>query len=279
VANSKILVPVDGSTSSLIAEETAAKIAKNTGATITVLHVMKEIRLGYSLPQNIQDEILGHIEQEAVKITNEAKAIFMEEGIPVDSKIESLYDPAESILKLSKDYDLIVMGAHGENEKDTYALGSVTKKVMRYSKRPILIAKKVSALSNLLVCVDGSESSIRALRYGVKLAKKIGSAITLLNVQEKRIFEAAPEIVKDLGENILSEAMKVAGRTKLRINKKLEFGVPSDVIVEIAEKGNYDLIIVGSRGLGKVKRFLLGSVSDDVSHKAKCSVLIVPAKA
>jgi nucleotide-binding universal stress UspA family protein len=65
----------------------------------------------------------------------------------------------------------------------------------------------------------------------------------------------------------------------LRINKKLEFGVPSDVIVEIAEKGNYDLIIVGSRGLGKVKRFLLGSVSDDVSHKAKCSVLIVPAKA
>jgi len=47
---------------------------------------------------------------------------------------------------------------------------------------------------------------------------------------------------------------------------------------EIAEKGNHDLIVLGSRGLGAVKRFLLGSVSDDVNLKAKCSVLLVPTK-
>jgi nucleotide-binding universal stress UspA family protein len=64
----------------------------------------------------------------------------------------------------------------------------------------------------------------------------------------------------------------------LKVGKKLEFGVPSDVIVEVAERGNYDLILLGSRGLGTVKRFLLGSVSDDVCDKAKCSVLIIPAK-
>uniref|UniRef100_A0A7C2P719 Universal stress protein n=1 Tax=candidate division WOR-3 bacterium TaxID=2052148 RepID=A0A7C2P719_UNCW3 len=59
---------------------------------------------------------------------------------------------------------------------------------------------------------------------------------------------------------------------------KLEIGTPADVIVEVAEKGNHDLIVMGRRGLGIAKRFLLGSVSDDVIHKAKCSVLIVPTK-
>jgi len=47
----RILVPVDGSTSSLMAEETAALIAKKVGATVTLLHIMQELRLGYGLPQ------------------------------------------------------------------------------------------------------------------------------------------------------------------------------------------------------------------------------------
>ena len=275
----KILVPVDGSTSSLVAEETAAKIAKKTGATVTILYVIKEFEVVYKLPRNIEEEISSHVQQEAGKIISEARILFMEEGVGVDSKIIMWRDPAESILKLSKDYELIVMGARGENEKDLYALGSVTKKVMRYAKQPVLIAKNVSTLSNILTCVDGSENSFNALKYGIQLAEKMSANVTLLNVLEKRMFEYAQEIVKDLGKKVLSKAVEVIGETKLKINERLEVGVPSDVIVEVAEEGNYELIIMGSRGLGKVKRFLFGSVSEDVSHKAKCSVLIVPAKA
>lgn len=275
----RILIPVDGSSSSLIAEEIGAKIAKKTGATVTVLYVMQEFILGYRLPRNIEEEIVGHLEQEAEKITSEARMLFMEEGIRVESEIIRWRDPAESILNFSKDYNLIVMGAHGENEKDPRALGSVTKKVMRHSKQPVLIAKNVSMLSNILVCVDGSEGAVNALKYGVQLAEKMGSTVTLLNVQEKKMFEYSPDVVKDLGKKILSKAVETIRETKLKINERLEVGVPSDVIVEVAEKSNHDLIIMGSRGLGKVKRFLLGSVSEDVSHKSKCSVLIVPAKA
>jgi nucleotide-binding universal stress UspA family protein len=82
-----------------------------------------------------------------------------------------------------------------------------------------------------------------------------------------------PEVVRKIGESILSDAAaKVKG---LKLNTQLEFGNPAETIIEVAEKGNYDLIIVGSRGLSNVKRFFLGSVSDDVSHHAKSSVLIV----
>lgn len=63
---------------------------------------------------------------------------------------------------------------------------------------------------------------------------------------------------------------------RVKVDKRLVFSVPLDSIVEAAEKGNHDLIVLGSRGLGATRRFLLGSVSDDVSHVAKSSVIIVP---
>lgn len=286
----KVLVPVDGSDSSLLAEEAARIIAKKTGATVTVLHVIREIDeyyrmlyaaqgLAYDIPNNVIMEILEHTEQEANKIVNDARVLFSEEGITVDTKIHRDIDPADSILEFSKkDYDLIVMGARGKNEKEPYALGSVTKKVIRHTMCPILFTKTVCALSNLLVCIDGSENSIKALDYAVKIAEKIGSKITLLNVQERRLYSSSPKIAQELVERIFSKALGAIERRGLAFNKRVEFGVTSDIIVEVAEKGGYDLIVLGSRGLGTAKRFLLGSVSDDVSHKARCSVLIFPAK-
>ena len=274
----RILVPIDASTSSLMAEETAVLIAKKTGATVTVLHIQQELRIGYRLPQNVQDELLGSIEQHANMIITNARALFTEEKVKVDAETFS-GDPADGILEFSKkDYDLIVMGARGENEKDAYALGSVTKKVIMHTDCPTLIVKKVSPISSLLVCVDGSENSVKALDYALKLAEKMGSKITLLNVQELRLYESSPKTAEELGDKILSKTLDAVGEKKIKVDKKLEFGVTSDSIVDVAEKGNYDLIVLGSRGLGTVKRFLLGSISDDVSHKAKCSVLIVPAK-
>jgi len=274
----KILVAVDGSVSSLMAEETAAIVARKTESTVSVLHATEDLRPGYQLPPIVRDEIVGHLEQRAEKIINDAEALFKEEKVAVDTKTLVKRDPAESILELSKDYDLIVMGGRGENEKDPYALGSVTKKVMLHTTRPTLITKRVSPLTNLLVCIDGSESSMQALDYAVRLAEKLGSKITVLNVQDRRIFESSPKTVQEFGEKILSKALNSIGKAEVQIDKKLEFGVPSDTIVEVAEKEKHDLIVLGNRGLGSVKRFLLGSVSDDVSHKAKCSVLMVPAK-
>ncbi len=274
----RILVPVDGSTLSLMVEETAALIAKKVGATVTLLHIMQELRFGYGLPQHMRDELLGSIEQHADSIVNSARALFSEEKVEADAETVS-GDPADSILDFSKkDYDLIVMGAHGENEKDPYVLGSVTKKVMQHIMRPTLIVKRASALSNLLVCIDGSEHSIKAFKYAIELAEKMNSKATVLNVQERRIYDFSPKEAEELGGQILSKALNAVGKTKVKTGKKLEFGVPSDKIVEVAEKGEHDLIVLGSRGLGTVTKFLLGGVSDDVIHKAKCSVLMVPAK-
>ena len=280
----RILLPIDGSASSLMAEETAAKIAKRTGATVAVIHVVPETlsyeKLDYhNLPHDLVTEFLGHAEQEAEKIIGDAQAFFLKEGVKIDTRTLRSDDPAESILEfLKNDYDLVVMGVHGENEKDPYALGSVTKKVLSHAVCPTLVVKGVCSLFSLLVCIDGSENSIKALDYAVKLAEKMGSKVTLLHVLDRKLQNFFPDLAEEMGERLLSKALEEVGEEELKVDRRLEFGVPSDIIVEVAEKGNHDLIVLGRKGLGNVRRFLLGSVSDDVSHKSKTSVLIVPLK-
>ena len=286
----KVLVPVDGSDSSLLAEKTAAIVAEKTGATVTVLHVIHEVEeyyrmqyaaqgLKHNIPRSLIQEILLLSEQEANKIVNNAQVLFSKEGLTVDAKILKDTDPADRILEFSKkNYNLTIMGARGKTEKHPYLLGSVTKKVIRHTSCPTLFTKEACSLSNLLVCIDGSETSIRALNYAFKLANKIGSQITLLNVQERRLINLSSKVAEELGEQILSRALGTIEKGELKVNKRVEYGVASDIIVEVAESGNHDLIVLGNRGIGRAKRFLLGSVSDDVSHKAKSSVLIVPGK-
>jgi nucleotide-binding universal stress UspA family protein len=197
--------------------------------------------------------------------------------VPIETELLKEYDAADTILEYSRDgFDLIVMGVHGENEKDPYTLGSITKKVMMHSKSPTLIVKKVSKLTSMLVCTDGSDRSVKALTYAAKLAAKMGSTITLLHVQDRRLHEASPKTAQELGEQIFAKALKAVGTGTVKIEKRLEVGVTSDAIVQAAEKWKHDMIVLGSRGQSTVKRFLLGSVTDDVTQKARCSVLIVP---
>jgi len=76
---------------------------------------------------------------------------------------------------------------------------------------------------------------------------------------------------------VLSEALKKVKKIKpnLRVSTKLVEGRPSNKIVETAKEGNFDIIVMGSRGLGAIKEFFLGSVSDRVADEATCPVLIV----
>jgi nucleotide-binding universal stress UspA family protein len=277
----KILVPVDGSHSCLHAEELAAAIAKNFKSKVTVIHVISHelmhprLELRYKVPSSVRSEISSWFSQVGKKIVWEAEALFKEEGIEFNARVVEHADPAETILRLAKDenYDLVVMGNRGETEAEVFSLGSVAKKVSRHAECPVLIVKEKTEISKILVGIDGSENAEKALEHAVELAKKHKAKITLLNVEESKLLSLKPEVAKEIGESILSGA--AAKVKEVEFNTQLEFGNPAETIIEVAEKGNYDIIVVGSRGLSKVKRFFLGSVSDDISHHARRSVLIV----
>jgi nucleotide-binding universal stress UspA family protein len=137
----------------------------------------------------------------------------------------------------------------------------------------VLVLKRETQISKILVAVDGSEGSKRALKNAIQIASKFKANITLLNVQQPLSFDLKPEFSNEIGQSILSDVTSEIKGVKL--DKKLEFGNPAETIINVADKGKYDIIVVGKRGMSTVKRFFLGSVSDDVSHHSKCSVLIV----
>ena len=140
------------------------------------------------------------------------------------------------------------------------------------------------------MAIDGSEHADKALEFTLDLAEKYSATVTIINVfqvpmpgylGESFAYPIAladfTKEVKAVHEKILSKALKRAKELKsnLKISTMLKEGRPADEIVETAKEGNFDLIVMGHRGLGKVKEFFLGSVSDRVADEAHCPVLIV----
>lgn len=150
-------------------------------------------------------------------------------------------------------------------------------------------------IKKILVAIDGSEHADKALNFALDLAERYSAAITLINVFQAPMFSypivgylAEPPYypvtwedffkeIKASHEKILSKALKRAKELKpdLKISTVLKEGRPADEIVKTAKEENFDLIVMGHRGLGRVKEFFLGSVSDRVADEAHCPVLIV----
>ncbi len=281
----KILVPVDGSHSCLHAKIFASSIARKFNSKVTVVHVVShdfmhpELKAQYQLPPSILHRLDETYLQAGKKIIRTAEGLFGEAGIEVDARLVTFEDPAEYVLDVVKDegYDLVVIGNRAEHQAERYSLGSVSEKVARHAECPVLIVKRKPKLEKILVAVDGSKHADKALEYAVQLAKKYSASLALLHVEEDKLIRiGGPQVVDcvgTIGECILKDAStKIEG---VAVDKLLEVGSPAETIIKIAKKGNVDLIVVGSRGLSSIRRFLLGSVSDDISLHSRSSVLIV----
>jgi nucleotide-binding universal stress UspA family protein len=105
------------------------------------------------------------------------------------------------------------------------------------------------------------------------LAKKFGAKITFLHVQESGLFGSKPEMARQIGKHVLARAAKKANGVES--DEKLESGDVGKKIGEVAEKEDYDIIVMGGKGHGGIKRFLLGSASNHVLHYTGHPVLIV----
>lgn len=138
-------------------------------------------------------------------------------------------------------------------------------------------------MERLLVPIDGSEGSRRAAAFAAKLARASQAQVTLVHVSEV----ASPVALRFVGNAAqLDQAQATAAQAAFEAAKAgmegfevrdhlVEIGQPADVIVELAARLGVSQIIMGSRGLSRVKELLLGSVSDRVVRNARCPVTIV----
>ena len=147
-------------------------------------------------------------------------------------------------------------------------------------------------IRNILVAVDGSENSDRALDFALELAEKFGSALAVLNVSEVLAMGVIPQesttysfenmviLGKDLRkihEEILIKAVSHANAVKpdLVVSSILRDGDPATEIVNVAKDSGFDAIVIGHKGSSMTRERVLGSISEKVAHLAPCPVVIV----
>jgi nucleotide-binding universal stress UspA family protein len=150
----------------------------------------------------------------------------------------------------------------------------------------------MSPFHTIVVATDFSETAEEALNLALELVEGTDREIALVNVvldplQQPWMVDAVGVNTEDLQaswvEGAEREFQALLKRRRLTVSPTLSthivIGRPDVEIVRFAEEYGADLIVMGTHGYGRVKRFLLGSVADQVVRQARCPVLVVPAKA
>lgn len=151
-------------------------------------------------------------------------------------------------------------------------------------------------INKILVPVDGSETSLQAAETAIGIAKQNQAKVTLLSVvvqhtsntlfagvvpRAQAVLETQDALKKLMESDrkgytkILDKLAQKFEENQVPVEKVIREGIASEEILAQSEEGKYDLIVIGNRGLSKTEKFFLGSVSERIVRRAKCSVLVV----
>ena len=135
---------------------------------------------------------------------------------------------------------------------------------------------------NILIALDGSEYSNKALSYAKNMAQTYNATLWLVHVLAHTSdllgyddFEKLYAKRKHMGQSVLDDAIEALGEANFEIHQELIEGPEPDSILSCAKKIQADLIIMGTRGMGALKGLLVGSVSRKVIHLSSCPVMVV----
>jgi nucleotide-binding universal stress UspA family protein len=142
----------------------------------------------------------------------------------------------------------------------------------------------------IVVGTDGSERAGRAVAQAMALAKMFDATLHVVHAMRLVSLGAATyadagavamanESARGDGEKICSHVLAEAERQGVRAEAHNVEGDPADMLIQMAEDVRADLVVIGNRGMTGVKRFVLGSVPNKVSHHCPCSLLIVDTDA
>jgi len=149
----------------------------------------------------------------------------------------------------------------------------------------------------ILVPLDGSEHSLRALEIAIQITKKFDGKITLLHIYSVGVrpivmpepttltppsvpimapadFSKVVEAARKAGNTILANGENKVKAEGVQVETLLREGRTVQEILKVARDSKFDLIVMGARGISKIREMLLGSVSDGVIRNAPCPVLV-----
>jgi nucleotide-binding universal stress UspA family protein len=297
-----ILLATDGSKEADLAAITATNLAQKTGSELHVVHVFGIAPVGppvhpeamelEGVEQETQAEQLQRIsEQRAREVLDAAVEKVRSVGGTVVEEHLLEGRVAEEIVALAEKIEigLIVLGSRGLSPLKRALMGSVSDAVVRHAHCPVMVVRDDERQGDylsgtILLAVDGSREASAAADMAVELADRMGSELHVVHVGEvkpvyhperhgylaryEELQEGTQRLLEEQIEQIDAAGGKVSGT-------HLEMGRPDEEIVVLAEEIRAGLIVTGSRGLGGIRRALMGSVSDSVVKHAHCPVMVV----
>jgi nucleotide-binding universal stress UspA family protein len=271
-----ILVPTDGSPEAQQALDVALPMATACGFTVSLLSARDD--------HGTESDLQTHLE---------ALARARCEPLNVPWTVQTPdAQPVEAILNAAADDDVqfIVMTTHGRSGFHRWRLGSVADRIVHTSTHPVVLVRPHedvqvgTSFDRILVPLDGSEMSARAIPHAVMLARAGNATIVLLRAVAGTVpalalpldgyyLEADESAEAQAVQELQSVAETLEG---VEVEILATCGRPEAVIGEAAE--NADLIVMASHGRGGLARLALGSVTDSVIRHAGRPVMIVPSR-
>ena len=296
----KMLLATDGSAEATRAARMAVVLAHRLGSKLHVVHVgpMPEeyINPRLSIPEpEFWEMMRERAEEEAKPRLNEQVQKIREAGGEVSGAHVRVGLPDAEIVELAEQLGagLVVLGSRGLGPLKRALMGSVSDSVVRHAHGSVLVVRgngreRDYLPGRILLALDGSREAAAASRTAVEIANATGSELHILfalftsetlpypypyarerwESSVERAKHRAQEFVDEQAERIEAEG----GRVK---DAHLAFGKPDQEIVKLGEELDVALIVVGSQGLGGVRRALMGSISGSVVRHAHGPVLVV----
>lgn len=287
-----ILVPVDFSSTSDKAVQLASLLSKKLDVEVTLLHVLVLFKADASEVDAKMHQYEQLYEEMARKVEKEIKHRGEHfESNQVHKIVLRGISASDTILDYiaSHDVDLVIMGTHGKSGIKHAIQGSVTEKVVRLSPVPVLTVHPDTSsvdFDHILVPIDFSEYSQRALKVGVQWAELYNATIHCIHVVQREIHPAfyaagissileldheVEKRIKDKMEQLIDSLNIPTKKVKFIIKE----GKPVNEILQYAEQNSIDLIVMGTHGLTGLDYILMGSTAEKIVRHARVPVLTI----
>lgn len=298
VSIDRILCPIDFSDFSLDALRHGLGLAQWYSAQLTLLHVYP---VTYPLSvEGLPGAAPAFVDVDPNALAEAVRTFCAPVVESSGQKVDVIVKPGDAAREIRQEaesapYDLLILGTHGRSGFERLFLGSVTEKVLRSTRVPVLtipppVREPGPPLYKAILCpLEFSEASIRALEYALSLAKEADARLILLHVVE--------DVLGDDGEQTLAQ-LSVADYYKKRQEEsaaRLRAVVPDEArvwcrpeervvkgrahqeILKVVADEHVDLVVMGVHGKSVVNRLVFGSTTHRVIREAGCPVLTLHA--
>ncbi len=289
-----ILVPLDGSTLAEQALAVAGQLARRTKARVVLVRVPNmepafataESAYGLIYPE----QALGRASADARDYLKSVQALQKARGLDVGT-VTVDGDAAGGVVDVASQIKagIIAMSSHGYSGLTRWLLGSVAEKVLRAATCPVLVVRSHRPIKRVLVPLDGSQLSQRALAPALEVAQTLQAGVTLLRVVPEFHVEQlrgldefeyglGPRLVEEQQADADSYLRRVSGpfvAQGLEVNCEVRIGPPASSILTYAENHAIDLIAMATHGRGGLQRWVYGSVTEKVLRAGDYSMLVV----